>query len=153
MSPVSTYFLSYDRDIPERMTRKQLKKYVETGDISFDDYPWDMNFYCCQIFYLNRFYFIPYMWGDAPTAWRNRETGKVTALWRAGDRVRRDGQIDGVNGITDPEAFTTALEENEDTVCGNRVLPSRRILSPARHRAVTFPVSRFRHAVGASPHI
>ena len=27
----------YDADIPERMTRKQLKKYTETGDISFDD--------------------------------------------------------------------------------------------------------------------
>ena len=118
---------SYDRDIPERMTRKQLKKYVETGDISFDDYPWDMNFYCCQIFYLNRFYFIPYMWGDAPTAWRNLETGKVTALWRAGDRARRDGQIDGVNGVTDPEAFTTMLEENEREVRGNRVLPEGRI--------------------------
>ena len=114
---------TYDRDIPERMTRKQLKKYVETGDISFDDYPWDMNFYCCQIFFLNRFYFIPYRWGDAPTAWRNRETGKVTALWRAGDRIRKDGQPDGVNGVTDPEAFTTVLEETEEAVRGNRVLP------------------------------
>ncbi len=114
---------TYDRDIPERMTQKQLKKYTETGDISFDDYPWDMNFYCCQIFFLNRFYFIPYRWGDAPTAWRNRETGKVTALWRAGDRVRKDGQLNGVNGVTDPEAFTTVFGETEETVRGNRVLP------------------------------
>ncbi len=117
----------YDTDIPERMTRKQLKKYVETGDISFDDYPWDMNFYCCQIFFLDRFYFIPYRWGDAPTAWRNRKTGKVTALWRAGDKVRRDGQIDGTNGVTDPEAFTTVYEETEHEVRGNRVLPEGRI--------------------------
>ena len=29
----------YDMDIPERMTRKQLRKFVETGDITFDDYP------------------------------------------------------------------------------------------------------------------
>ncbi len=113
----------YDRDIPERMTRKQLRKYTETGDISFDDYPWDMNFYCCQIFFLDRFYFIPYRWGDAPTAWRNAETGKVTALWRAGDRIRRDGQYDGVNGVTDPEAFVTVLEETETEISGNRVLP------------------------------
>ena len=117
----------YDADIPERMTRKQLKKYVETGDISFDDYPWDMNFYCCQIFFLDRFYFIPYRWGDTPVAWRNTETGKVTALWRAGDRFRGDGQFDGVNGITDPEAFTTVYEETEDAVRGNRVLPEGRI--------------------------
>ena len=118
---------AYDADIPERMTRKQLKKYTETGDISFDDYPWDMNFYCCQIFFLDRFYFIPYRWGDTPTAWRNRETGQVTALWRGGDRVRRDGQLDGTNGVTDPEAFRTALEETESTVRGNRVLPEGRI--------------------------
>ena len=118
---------AYDRDIPERMTRKQLKKYTETGDISFDDYSWDMNFYCCQIFFLDRFYFIPYRWGDTPTAWRNRESGEVTALWRDGDRVRRDGQLDGTNGVQDPEAFVTALEETESAVCGNRVLPEGRI--------------------------
>ena len=119
----------YDRDIPERMTRKQLKKYTETGDISFDDYPWDMNFYCCQIFFLNRFYFIPYRWGDAPTAWRNSKSGKVIALWRAGDRVRRDGQLDGVNDVTDPKAFTTVFEETEETVRGNQVLPEG-LISP-----------------------
>ena len=119
----------YDMDIPERMTRKQLRKYTETGDISFDDYSWDMNFYCCQIFFLDRFYFIPYRWGDAPTAWRNAETGKVTALWRAGDRIRRDGQYDGVNGVTDPEAFVTVLEETETEIRGNRVLPEG-LISP-----------------------
>ena len=118
---------SFDADIPERMTRKQLKKYVETGDISFDDYPWDMNFYCCQIFFLDRFYFIPYRWGDTPLAWRNRETGEVTALWRAGDRFRRDGQFDGVNGVTDPDAFITAFEETADLVRGNKVLPEGRV--------------------------
>ena len=117
----------YDADIPERMTRKQLKKYIQTGEISFDDYAWDMNFYCCQIFLLDRFYFIPYRWGDTPEAWRSRETGKVTAIWRGGDKVRRDGQLDGVNGITDPEAFTTLLEETKDTVRGNLVLPEGRI--------------------------
>ena len=118
---------NYDADIPERMTRKQLKKYTETGDISFDDYPWDMNFYCCQIFYIDRFYFIPYRWGDTPTAWRNRENGKVIALWRAGDRVRRDGEPDGVNGVTDPEAFLTEYSETETEVRGNLVLPEGRI--------------------------
>lgn len=117
----------YDRDIPERMTRKQLKKYSETGDISFDDYSWDMNFYCCQIFYMDRFYFIPYRWGDTPAVWRNRKTGEVTALWRAGDRVRRDGQLDGTNGVSDPEAFLTSFTETESAFIGNRVLPEGRI--------------------------
>ena len=134
----------YDEDIPERMTRKQLKKYVETGDISFDDYPWDMNFYCCQIFFLDRFYFIPYRWGGSPEAWRNTETGEVTALWHAGVRIRRDGQIDGVNGIHDPEAFTTVFEETEDTVTGNRVLPEG-LVSP---EVVTLDRKTWRKALG-----
>ena len=134
----------YDEDIPERMTRKQLKKYVETGDISFDDYPWDMNFYCCQIFFLDRFYFIPYRWGGSPEAWRNTETGEVTALWHAGVHIRRDGQIDGVNGIHDPEAFTTVFEETEDTVTGNRVLPEG-LVSP---EVVTLDRKTWRKALG-----
>ena len=134
----------YDADIPERMTRKQLKKFVETGDISFDDYPWDMNFYCCQIFFLDRFYFIPYRWGGSPEAWRNTETGEVTALWHAGVRIRRDGQIDGVNGIHDPEAFTTVFRETNDTVTGNRVLPEG-LVSP---EVVTLDKKTWRKALG-----
>ncbi len=118
----------YDADIPERMTRKQLKKYAETGDISFDDYSWDMNFYCCQIFVMDRFYFIPYRWGETPEAWRNRETGEVTALWAPGTRVRRDGQLDGVNGIRDPEAFVTVREETPEEIRANPVAPDGRIL-------------------------
>ena len=117
----------YDEDIPERMTRKQLRKFVETGDISFDDYPWDMNFYCCAIFLMDRFYFIPYRWEGSPEAWRNTETGRVIALWRGGTRVRRDGQLDGVNGVKDPEAFETVYERGETFVRGNRVLPEGRI--------------------------
>ena len=139
----------YDADIPERMTRKQLKKYAETGDISFDDYPWDMNFYCCQIFFLDRFYFIPYRWGGSPEAWRNTETGEVTALWHAGVRIRRDGQIDGVNGIHDPEAFTTVFRETNDTVTGNRVLPEG-LVSP---EVVTLDKKTWRKALGEDDYL
>ena len=113
----------YDLDIPERMTRRAMGKYVATGDINFDDFPWDVNFFCCDIFLLDRFYFIPYMWTDAPEAWRNAQTGEVKALWKGGGRVRRDGQLDGVNGVTDPEAFTTVYLETEDAVTGNYIDP------------------------------
>ena len=117
----------YDADIPERMTRKQLRKFTETGEIGFDDYSWDMNFYCCAIFLMDRFYFIPFRWEGSPEAWRNAETGRVTALWRGGTRVRRDGQLDGVNGVKDPDAFETVYERTDDYVLGNRVLPEGRI--------------------------
>ncbi len=118
----------YDADIPERMTRKQLKKFVETGDINFDDYPWDVNFYCCAIFLLDRFYFIPYQWSDTPQGWRNKRTGMVQALWQAGTRVRRDGQLDGVNGIFDAESFVTIYKETADAVTANPVSPEGIIL-------------------------
>ena len=114
---------THDAGIPERMTRKQLKKFVETGDINFDDYPWDINFYSCAIFLLDRFYFIPYRWEDAPEAWRNIHTGAVQAVWKAGDRVRSDGQLDGVNGIFDAVAFETVYTETADVVTANPVSP------------------------------
>ena len=114
---------TYDADIPERMTRNQLKKYAETGDINFDDYPWDVNFYCCAIFRLDRFYFVPYLWGDTPEAWRNIRTGAVQALWKAGDSVRSDGQLDGVNGLFDESALETIYEETENAVTANPVSP------------------------------
>ena len=113
---------------PERMTRRQLRKFVETGDINFDDYPWDMNFYCCDIYLMDRFYFIPYRWEGAPEAWRNQETGQVRALWTAGVRVRRDGQLDGVNDVFDPEAFTTVCTETADSITANPVSPDGLIL-------------------------
>lgn len=120
---------AYDADIPERMTRKQLRKFVETGDISFDDYPWDMNFYCCAIYLFDRFYFIPYMWTDTPEAWRSEKTGEVIALWKGGERIRRDGQLDGVNGVTDENAFTTVHEETEETVRAHPVAPQGLVLA------------------------
>ena len=120
---------AFDADIPERMTRKQLAKYLRTGSLAFDDYPWDMNFYGCGIFLMDRFYFIPYRWEEGPEAWRSRETGQVTALWPAGESVRGDGQLDGTNGVFDPGAFRTIREETEETVRGNRVSPEGRILA------------------------
>ncbi len=139
----------YDLDIPERMTRRALGKYVETGDINFDDFPWDVNFFCCDIFLLDRFYFIPYLWPDTPTAWRNTETNEVIALWKDGDRVRRDGQLDGVNGITDPEAFTTVLRETEATVTGNPVRPDGYILPDP----VTLDRSIWKKALGEGDYL
>ena len=119
---------TYDFDIPERMTRKQLEKYVTTGDINFDDYQWDINFYCCDIFLLDRFYFIPYRWWGSPQAWRNTRTGKVVAVWRGGQRVRRDGQLDGVNGVFDDQAFETVYQETAEAVTANLVSPEGVIL-------------------------
>ena len=139
----------YDADIPERMTRRQLAKYVKTGDINFDDYPWDINFYCCAIFLMDRFYFIPYMWGDELTAWRSTATGRVIALWKGGVRVRRDGQLDGVNDVFDEEAFTTVYEEDGETVRGNPVSPEGIVLP----EPVALKKSEWKKALGEGDYL
>lgn len=51
----------------------------------------------------------------------------MLALWPAGSRVRRDGQLDGVNGVKDPMAYETAWEEDERSVTACPVNPAGRI--------------------------
>lgn len=69
---------------------------------------------------MGRFYFIPCRY-DGPTVWRSGE--KTAVLWPAGQRVRRDGQLDGVNGMTDPDAAETVWLENENSVTACPVNP------------------------------
>lgn len=114
---------TYDADIPERMIRKQLAQYVETDEISFHDYHWDINFYCCAIFLLDRFYFIPYR-HEEPECWRNTQNGRVVALWPAGRMIRRDGQLDGAGGVKDPSAIQTVRLETEERITAHPVSPA-----------------------------
>ncbi len=93
-------------DVCRRMADRQIEKMSRTGSPAIDDYSWDMNFYACGIFLHDRLYFVPYRW-EGPAAYRRVSDGKVTALWPAGSKVRRDGQLDGVNGVHDPQAFAT----------------------------------------------
>lgn len=132
-----------DADIPERMIRKQLRKFTETGSISFDDFPWDIGFYACSIFFIDRFYFIPYLHSQ-PEAWRNAETGEVVALWPAGERIRPDGQLDGVNGIADPAAVTTIYEETGTHVTAHPVDPQGLV----RLAPVTLEKARWQRVLG-----
>lgn len=120
-----------DRGIPReryeavcrRMADKQMDKLQRTGSALIDDYPWDMNFYGCAIFLCDRFYFVPYKW-EGPLVYRQVSGGRVLALWPAADRVRRDGQLDGVNGVKDPMAFETTWEEDERELTAYPVNPA-----------------------------
>ena len=87
------------RDIPFIPMKKQFEKLEATGDGSVEDFPWDMNFYTCSIFFLDRFYFIPYRLDENIRAFRNQDTGRVLTFYAEIVSVRRDGQLDGVNGI------------------------------------------------------
>ena len=117
---VPAYFY---RDIPYNPMKRQFEKLVQTGDGTVSDFPWDMNFYTCSIFFLDRFYFIPFRLDENIRAYRNRETGEVVAFYAEPLKVRRDGQIDGVNDILDAQAFETVFTETEGKIIGSPISP------------------------------
>lgn len=84
----------YYEDIPHRMLRDQMARYIETGRIDVEDMPWKMNFYTLTIFLLDRFLFIPYIFGDPFALYRSQRTGKVIGIADAGYPVDSEGQIE-----------------------------------------------------------
>ncbi len=113
----------YYQDIPYRPMKPQMEKLVQ-GDVVVSDFPWDMNFYTCSIFLMDRFLFIPYRFGDDFTMFRNRKTNKVLALRHAGEEFRRDGQINGINEVYDEAGkFTSVWTETEERLEANPINP------------------------------
>ena len=118
---VPAYFY---RDIPYNPMERQFEKLKKTGDGTVSDFPWDMNFYTCSIFFLDRFYFIPFRLDENIRAYRNQKTGEVITFYAEPLKVRRDGQIDGVNGIFDGQAFETGFAEVGGKIVGNPISPA-----------------------------
>ena len=118
---VPAYFY---RDIPYNPMKRQFEKLKKTGDGSVSDFPWDMNFYTCSIFFLDRFYFIPYRLDEDIRVYRNRESGETVAFYGETLKIRRDGQIDGVNDITDSQAYEISFAEEGDKIIGTPISPA-----------------------------
>lgn len=118
---VPAYFY---RDIPYIPMAHQFEKLKKTGDGTVEDFPWDMNFYTCSIFFLDRFYFIPYRLDENIRVYRNRETGKTMAFYADALRIRRDGQLDGVNGIADKQAYDSVFCQTESRITGIPISPA-----------------------------
>lgn len=117
---VPAYFY---RDIPYTPMARQFEKLKKTGDGTISDFPWDMNFYTCSIFFLDRFYFIPYRLDENIRVYRSRETGEVVAFYAEDLRIRRDGQVDGVNGITDEQGYDTVFHDQNGKIIGTPISP------------------------------
>lgn len=114
----------YYEDIPHRPLANQLRKLILNNDTKVSDFPWDMNFYTCSIFLLDRFFFIPYKFADPFTMYRNCKTHKVVALRHSGEEFRRDGQRNGINNVFDNDGkFLSVWEENEDYITANPINP------------------------------
>ena len=113
----------YYRDIPFRPMGAQLKKLV-CGDRKVSDFPWDMNFYTCSIFLMDRFLFIPYRFCDSLTMYRNKATNQVLAFLHPGEELRRDGQLNGINEVFDRNGkFLSVWAENEEEITANPINP------------------------------
>ncbi len=114
----------YYKDIPFRPMEKQFLKLVNNNDEKVSSFPWDMNFYTCSIFLFDRFLFIPYVFGDSFKMFRNRSNGKVVALRDAGEEFRRDGQVNGINGVYDQTGkFCATWCEKDDIITANPINP------------------------------
>ena len=112
------------RDIPYMPMARQFEKLKKTGDGSVSDFPWDMNFYTCSIFFLDRFNFIPYRLDENIRVYRNRESGEVLTFYAEEMSVRRDGQINGVNDITDANVCTVTFSDADGKIVGTPVSPA-----------------------------
>lgn len=116
--------LKYYEKIPYQPMKSQLENFSKTGDIIVKDFGWDMNFYTCAIFLLDRFLFIPYKFGDSFTMYRNLKSQKLVALHHKDIEIRRDGQVDGINGVYDRKGqFKTIWNETESQIVANPINP------------------------------
>ncbi|WP_053375945.1 acyltransferase domain-containing protein [Paenibacillus sp. FJAT-27812] len=116
--------IEYYEKIPHQPLKAQFEKLVAHGDSKVHDFPWDMNFYTCSIFRLDRFLFIPYRFEDRFTMFRHVNTQKVIALRHAGEEFRSDGQRNGINDVFDQRGhFTSQWDENADCIIANRINP------------------------------
>lgn len=113
----------YYKNIPHVPLSKQMKKLGETGNGCVEDFPWDMNFYTHSIFLLDRFYFIPFRFYEDMVVYQRKDQKKTIAFFTKPVSIRRDGQINGVNGQTDCRPFLTQYEEKEGYISGTPILP------------------------------
>lgn len=116
--------VEYYKEIPFSPMKAQFKKLKESGDVTVSDFPWDINFYTCAIYLMDRFYFIPYKFGDNFTMYRSKDTGKVIALRHAGEEFRSDGQFNGMNDVFDQKGkFVSEWFETETEITANPISP------------------------------
>ena len=114
----------YYLDIPYRPMKNQFAKLVQNDDTKVSDFPWDMNFYTCSIFQMDRFLFIPYKFGDSFQMFRNRTTNQVIALRDGGEEFRRDGQVNGINDVFDESGkFISIWKEDDSFLTANLINP------------------------------
>ncbi|MDF2942296.1 MAG: hypothetical protein K0S01_1154 [Herbinix sp.] len=116
--------LKYYEEIPYTPMRKQFDKWILQEDITVSDFPWDINFYTCSIFLMDRFYFIPCKLEEGLSVYRNRVNNRVVALQHANNEFRRDGQFNGTNEVFDDKGkFLSQWNEDDLSIRANAINP------------------------------
>ena len=116
--------LKYYEEIPHTMMKRQFEKWITKEELIVSDFPWDINFYTCSIFLMDRFYFIPCKLEEDISVYRNVRDNRVLALQHANFAFRRDGQFSGTNDIYDEAGkFISQWEEDESTIRANAINP------------------------------
>lgn len=88
------------------------------GRYGFAELSWLQNSFQGRLFRLGRLEFMHSRHTQGFRVYRSRLTGEVVALAGDGTRFRRDGLVDGTNGITDTDAWTATLHEADGAVVG-----------------------------------
>ncbi len=109
--------------VPGRRIAPHIERYNKTGNCDVPDFPWDRNFYTHQIYLMDRFYFIPCIFGDTFRLYRNTATNKVVGIYEAGHGVAEDGQLVTYENKDAEVVFKTEMSETEDEYIGNYMNP------------------------------
>lgn len=78
-----------------------------------------------NIFHFHKLSFKPSIYNWHFRAYKNHRTSEIISLLGSGN-YRGDGLVDGINDITDPEAWTAALEIDKDRATGHPVTKNGR---------------------------
>lgn len=88
------------------------------GHYGFEQIGWLQHSFQGRLFRLGRLEFRHGPSPDSFHVYRNNATGESIALLGDGTRVRRDGLVDGTNGVTDDQAWTATLIESDGIISG-----------------------------------
>lgn len=88
------------------------------GRYGFAEISWLQNSFQSRLFRLGRLEFMRGNHDHGFRVYRNNTSGELVALLGDGTRIRRDGLVDGTNGIADDLAWTASIEESDLRIIG-----------------------------------
>jgi hypothetical protein len=97
------------------------------GRYGLDEPGWIDRSFKGLIFQLGRLQFEMVIFQQPFEVYR-RDDGRTIALLADGQTLRRDGQFDGANGKTDPNAWTSSLQTAGETIIAYPVAPTGRAI-------------------------